>query len=84
MTYSIVARDSQTGELGVAVQSHWFGTGRWAGLGIVGSGDLDRGLSLVREAIALQPGWAGLLPRRSADVHPVAPAVCEHLGLLPS
>ena len=33
MTYSIVARDQQTGELGVAVQSHWFGVGRavpWA------------------------------------------------------
>ena len=23
-TYSIVARDARTGELGVAVQSHWF------------------------------------------------------------
>lgn len=27
MTYSIVARDPETGELGVAVQSHYFGTG---------------------------------------------------------
>ena len=27
MTYSIVARDPQTGELGVAVQSHWFSVG---------------------------------------------------------
>jgi uncharacterized Ntn-hydrolase superfamily protein len=27
MTYSIVALDKQTGELGVAVQSHWFNTG---------------------------------------------------------
>lgn len=27
MTYSIVARDLETGELGVAVQSHWFGVG---------------------------------------------------------
>lgn len=26
-TYSIVARDAQTGELGVAVQSHWFSVG---------------------------------------------------------
>jgi uncharacterized Ntn-hydrolase superfamily protein len=26
-TYSIVARDPATGELGVAVQSHWFGVG---------------------------------------------------------
>jgi uncharacterized Ntn-hydrolase superfamily protein len=27
VTYSIVARDSETGELGVAVQSHWFSVG---------------------------------------------------------
>src|ERR1700756_2993252 len=27
MTYSIVARDPDTGELGVAVQSHWFSVG---------------------------------------------------------
>jgi uncharacterized Ntn-hydrolase superfamily protein len=27
-TYSIVARDPDTGELGVAVQSHWFGVGQ--------------------------------------------------------
>jgi uncharacterized Ntn-hydrolase superfamily protein len=27
MTYSILARDSETGELGVAVQSHWFSVG---------------------------------------------------------
>ena len=27
MTYSLVARDAVTGELGVAVQSHWFGVG---------------------------------------------------------
>jgi len=26
-TYSIVARDPDTGELGVAVQSHWFSVG---------------------------------------------------------
>jgi uncharacterized Ntn-hydrolase superfamily protein len=27
MTYSLVARDARTGELGVAVHSHWFGVG---------------------------------------------------------
>ena len=27
MTYSIVARDARTGELGVAVRSHWFAVG---------------------------------------------------------
>ncbi|HEX4010358.1 MAG TPA: DUF1028 domain-containing protein [Solirubrobacteraceae bacterium] len=37
MTYSIVARDPVTGELGVAVQSHWFGVGPivpWARPGV--------------------------------------------------
>jgi uncharacterized Ntn-hydrolase superfamily protein len=37
MTYSIVARDPDTGELGVAVQSHWFSVGPivpWARPGI--------------------------------------------------
>ena len=39
-TYSIVARDPETGEMGVAVQSHWFSVGTivtWgeAGIGVV-------------------------------------------------
>ena len=37
MTYSIVARDPETGELGVAVQSHWFSVGSivtWARPGV--------------------------------------------------
>jgi uncharacterized Ntn-hydrolase superfamily protein len=37
MTYSIVARDPATGELGVAVQSHWFSVGPivpWAESGV--------------------------------------------------
>ena len=36
-TYSIVARDAHTGELGVAVQSHWFSVGSvvgWASPGV--------------------------------------------------
>ena len=53
----------------------------WSGLGIALAGDLDRGVALVREAIALQPGWAELLPRLSADVAPAAPAVAERLSL---
>ena len=39
-TFSIVARDTATGQMGVAVQSHWFSTGSlvtWeeAGVGVV-------------------------------------------------
>ena len=36
-TYSIVARDAQTGQMGVAVQSHWFSVGSivtWAEAGV--------------------------------------------------
>ncbi len=36
-TYSIVARDAETGEIGVAVQSHWFSVGSivsWAEAGV--------------------------------------------------
>ena len=36
-TYSIVARDPQTGQMGVAVQSHWFSVGPivpWAEAGV--------------------------------------------------
>src|ERR1051325_9754744 len=35
--FSIVARDRQTGEIGVAVQSHWFSVGQivpWAEAGV--------------------------------------------------
>jgi len=36
-TFSIVARDAETGEMGVAVQSHWFSVGSivsWAEAGV--------------------------------------------------
>jgi uncharacterized Ntn-hydrolase superfamily protein len=59
-TYSIVARDPQTGELGVAVQSHWFSVGSvvsWArpGVGTVATQSLvepaygPRALDLLAE-----------------------------------
>ncbi len=58
-TYSIVARDPNTGELGVAVQSHWFSVGpivAWAeaGVGAVATQSFvdpsygKRGLDLMR------------------------------------
>jgi len=37
-TYSIVARDPQTGEMGVAVQSHWFSVGSMVAWGEAGVG----------------------------------------------
>ena len=59
MTYSIVARDPETGEMGVAVQSHWFAAGEtvpWAeaGVGAVATQAFlemsygPRGLNLLR------------------------------------
>lgn len=59
MTYSIVARDSTTGELGVAVQSHWFSVGSVVVAGAAGVGAIatqaspnlsfkHRGLDLLR------------------------------------
>lgn len=38
MTYSIVARDPATGELGIGAQSHFFGVGRLVGWGEAGVG----------------------------------------------
>jgi uncharacterized Ntn-hydrolase superfamily protein len=63
MTYSLVARDPATGELGVAVQSHWFGVGSvvpWvkAGVGAVATQsvpDPAHGLDILR---ALEEGLA--------------------------
>jgi uncharacterized Ntn-hydrolase superfamily protein len=63
MTYSIVARDPATGELGVAVQSHWFSVGSvvvagQAGVGAIAtqaSPNLDvkhRGLALLRDGMS--------------------------------
>ncbi len=53
----------------------------WSGLGTVLSGEVDRGVELVREAIALHAGWAELLPRLRPESAPAAPIVCERLGL---
>jgi uncharacterized Ntn-hydrolase superfamily protein len=62
-TYSIVARDPATGDMGVAVQSHWFSVGTvvaWAEAGVgavatqsfVDPGYGPRGLALMRRGVA--------------------------------
>lgn len=64
-TYSIVARDTVTGEMGVAVQSHWFSVGTivsWgeAGVGVVATQSFvnvsfgPNGLALLREGFNAQ------------------------------
>src|SRR5215207_6527274 len=61
-TYSIVARDPVTGEMGVAVQSHWFSVGSivtWAeaGVGAIATQSMvdpaygPKGLDLMRKGV---------------------------------
>jgi uncharacterized Ntn-hydrolase superfamily protein len=71
-TYSIVARDSVTGEIGVAVQSHWFSVGSvvpWAepGVGAVATQSFvdvsygPRGLYLMRTGTPAPDALVALL-----------------------
>ncbi|MDX1385804.1 MAG: DUF1028 domain-containing protein, partial [Thermoanaerobaculia bacterium] len=71
-TFSIVARDPSTGELGVAVQSHWFGVGAlvpWveAGVGAVATQSFvdpsygALGLEMMRLGRSAPDALAGLL-----------------------
>jgi len=71
-TYSIVARDPATGEMGVAVQSHWFSVGSivtWADAGVgaiatqsfVDPGYGPRGLNLLRSGLSAEKTLVGLL-----------------------
>jgi len=59
-TYSIVARDPDTGQLGVAVQSHWFAVGSlvpWAKAGV--------GAVATQSFVEARYGYAGLDLMRS-------------------
>lgn len=71
-TYSIVARDENTGEMAVAVQSHWFSVGTvvpWgeAGVGVVATQSFTnksfgiRGLELLKEGKSPQEALDALL-----------------------
>jgi uncharacterized Ntn-hydrolase superfamily protein len=77
-TYSIVARDPQSGQLGVAVQSHWFAVGTlvpWAeaGVGAVATQSFVElrygysGLDLMRTGMDARHAMDALL---AADEHP--------------
>ena len=77
-TYSIVARDPATGELGVAVQSHWFSVGpivpfAEAGVGAIATQSFvdpsygPLGLELMKAGRSATDALAGLLV---ADEHP--------------
>jgi uncharacterized Ntn-hydrolase superfamily protein len=71
-TYSIVARDPKTGEMGVGVQSHWFSVGSvvsWgeAGVGVVATQSLVnksfglRGLDLLKQGKTPQQAVESLI-----------------------
>ena len=71
-TYSIVARDTVTGEMGVAVQSHWFSVGTsvaWgkSGVGVVATQSFTnpsfgpRGLKLLKNGLTAKLAVSALL-----------------------
>ncbi len=71
-TFSIVARDSVTGDMGVAVQSHWFGVGSlvaWAkaGVGVVATQSFvnpsfgPKGLALMANGLTPKMAVTNLL-----------------------
>ncbi len=73
-TYSIVALDEQTGQLGVAVQSHWFSVGTvvpWAkaGVGAVATQSIaepsygPKGLALMEQGIPADEALQSLLAK---------------------
>jgi uncharacterized Ntn-hydrolase superfamily protein len=71
-TYSIVARDAETGEMAVAVQSHWFSVGTavsWgeAGVGVVATQSFTnksfglRGLAMLKSGLSPQVALDSLI-----------------------
>lgn len=83
-TYSLVARDPETGDMAVAVQSHWFSVGTavsWAeaGVGAVATQSFTnksfgiRGLALLKDGLTAQQALDSLLATdEGRDVRQVA------------
>jgi uncharacterized Ntn-hydrolase superfamily protein len=89
-TYSIVARDPATGDIGVAVQSHWFSVGSivtWAeaGVGAVATQSFvepaygPRGLELMRRGVAA-PDALKQLVEADAQRHGRQVAMIDAMG----
>ena len=79
-TYSIVARDSVTGDMGVAVQSHWFSVGSIviygeAGVGVVATQSLvnpsygPKGLALMAQGLSPQQALNALLNNDAGQMY---------------
>lgn len=89
-TFSIVARDTRTGEMAVGVQSHWFSVGTsvsWAeaGVGAVATQSFTnksfgpRGLALLKDGKTAQEALDELLSKdEGRDVRQVA--IVDHKG----
>lgn len=84
MTFSIIARDPETGAFGIACETHFFGVGRlvgWLepGVGVIATqafvnvGFGPRGLDLLREGVAPQEALSNLIDSdESPDVRQLA------------
>lgn len=79
-TYSIVARDSVTGDIGVAVQSHWFSVGSLvtygkAGVGVVATQSFvnpsygPKGLALMEQGLSPQQALDVLLANDTGEMY---------------
>lgn len=79
-TYSIVARDSVTGDMAVAVQSHWFSVGSVvtygkAGVGVVATQSLvnpsygPKGLTLMEQGLSPEQALNALLQNDSGEMY---------------
>ena len=74
-TYSIVARDPATGELGVAVQSHWFGVGAIVAFA-------EAGIGAVATQSFVDPSYGPLgieLMRAGRTPEEACKAACERI-----
>ncbi len=79
-TYSIVARDTVTGDMGVAVQSHWFSVGSVvsygkAGVGVVATQSLvnpsygPKGLKLMEQGLSPQQALDALIENDKGEMY---------------
>ena len=79
-TYSIVALDSVTGDMGVAVQSHWFSVGTTvtygeAGVGVVATQSLvnpsygPKGLALMKQGLSPKQALDALISNDEGEMY---------------
>lgn len=79
-TYSIVARDTVTGDMGVAVQSHWFSVGSIvsygkAGVGVVATQSLvnpsygPKGLNLMEQGLSPKQALNALIQNDEGEMY---------------